>query len=116
MIIAYDLNSLQESSLLGVLREHHEALGWTMEDLKGISPSICQHRIHLEENVNPCLDPQRRLNPHMDEVVRGDVIKWLDVGIAYPTSDSRWVSPVQVILKKSGITVIPNEENELVPT
>ena len=87
-----------------------------MADIKGISPSICQHRIHLEENSNPCRDPQRRLNPHMAEVVRGDVIKWIDVGIAYPISDSKWVSPVQVVPKKSGITVVCNEENELVPT
>ncbi|CAL9003697.1 unnamed protein product, partial [Prunus brigantina] len=52
----------------------------------------------------------------MKEVVRTEVLKLLDVGIIYPISDSKWVSPVHVVPKKSGITVIKNEENELVPT
>ncbi|CAL2230185.1 unnamed protein product [Prunus armeniaca] len=52
----------------------------------------------------------------MKEVVRKEVMKLLDVGIIYPISDSKWVSPVQVVPKKSGITVVKNEANELVPT
>ncbi|XP_016652563.1 PREDICTED: RNA-directed DNA polymerase homolog [Prunus mume] len=64
----------------------------------------------------PKRDAQRRLNPNMKEVVRKEVMKLLDVGIIYPTSDSKWVSPVQVVPKKSGITVVKNEANELVPT
>jgi len=59
---------------------------------------------------------QRRLNPNMKEVVRNEVIKLLDNGIIYPTSDSKWVSPTQVVSKKSGVTVITNEKNELIPT
>jgi len=42
----------------------------------------------------------------MKEVVQKEVVKLLDAGIIYPISDSQWVSPVQVIPKKSGITVI----------
>ena len=60
--------------------------------------------------------PQRRLNPHMQEVVRGEVLKLLQAGIIYPISDSLWVSPSQVVLKKSGITVIQNEKGEEVST
>ena len=116
MIIASDLNSDEEKVLLATLREHREAIGWTIADIKGISPSIVQHCIHLEDNASPTRDPQRRLNPPMKEVVRGDVIKWLDSGIIYPISDSKWVSPVQVVPKKSGITVVRNDEVELVPT
>lgn len=52
----------------------------------------------------------------MQKVVRDEVLRLLDVGIIYPISDSKWVSPVQVVPKKSGITVIKNGENELVPT
>ena len=52
----------------------------------------------------------------MKEVVREEVLKLLDVGIIYPISDSQWVSPVQVVPKKSGITVVENEKNELIPT
>ena len=56
------------------------------------------------------------MNPHVSEVVKTDIIKWLDNGIVYPISDSPWVSPIQVVPKKSGITVVRNDEDELVPT
>ena len=59
---------------------------------------------------------QRRLNPNMKEVVRNEVIKLLDNRIIYPISDSKWVSPTQVIPKKFGVTVITNEKNELIPS
>jgi hypothetical protein len=52
----------------------------------------------------------------MKEVVRNEVIKLLDNGIIYPISDSKWVSPTQVVPKKSGVIVITNEKNELIPT
>ncbi|XP_062075251.1 uncharacterized protein LOC133779290, partial [Humulus lupulus] len=69
-----------------------------------------------KENAKTSRECQRRLNPNMKEVVREEVIKLLDVGIIYPISDSQWVSPVQVVPKKSGITVVENEKNELIPT
>ena len=49
----------------------------------------------------------------MKEVVRKEVLKWLDVGVIYPISDSAWVSPVQVVPKKEGTTVIKTENNTL---
>jgi hypothetical protein len=52
----------------------------------------------------------------MKEVVKNEVIKLLDNGIIYPISDSKWVSPTQVVPKKSGVTMITNEKNELIPT
>ena len=53
----------------------------------------------------------------MKEVVKNKVIiKLLDNGIIYPISDSKWVSPTQTVPKKSGVTVITNEKNELIPT
>jgi hypothetical protein len=48
-IIASDLHVAQEEKLLDVLREHKEAIGWTIEDIKGISPSVVMHKIHLEK-------------------------------------------------------------------
>ena len=87
-----------------------------MADIKGISPSIVQHQIHLTEDAKPRKDPQRRLNLIMTETVRKDILKCLDNGIIYPISDSTWVSPVHVVPKKSGITVVQNDEDELVPT
>src|SRR4029450_10239859 len=51
VIIASNLTNDQEMKLLVVLKEHKEAIGWSVADLKGIDPSICMHRIHLEEDA-----------------------------------------------------------------
>ena len=116
VVISSHLDKDQEDKLINVLKEHKDAIGWTIADIKGIDPLICTHRIHLEENAKPSRQPQRRLNPNMTEVVRAEVLKLLDVGIIYPISDSQWVSPTQVVPKKSGVTIVANADNELVPT
>lgn len=115
VIIVIGLTSYEEDSSIEVLKEHKTGLGWTIADIKRISPSMCMHRILMEEDSKPSRDAQRRLNPNMKEVVRAEVLKLLDVGIIYPILDSKWVSPVQVVPKKSRITVVKNEKNELVP-
>ena len=116
VIISSSLELYQENKLLEILRTHRTALGWTIADIKGISPLICTHRIHLEEDVKPSRQPQRRLNPIMKEVVKKEVLKLLDIGVIYPIADIKWVSPTQVVLKKSRVTVVANENNELIPT
>ena len=116
VIISSKLDAFQEQRLVDMLREHKSALGWTIADIKGISPLICSHHINLEDGVNPRRDPQRRLNPTMKEVVKNEVLKLLDAGIIYPVADSKWVSPTQVVPKKSGVTVVENEKGALVPT
>ncbi|CAN6562574.1 unnamed protein product [Malus baccata var. baccata] len=116
VIISSSLTAQEEDKLIRVLKEHKSAIGWTLADIKGISPTTCMHRILLEEGAKPYREAQRRLNPPMLEVVKKEVIKLLDCGVIYPISDSRWVSPVQVVPKKSGVTVVKNEEQELVPT
>ena len=70
----------------------------------------------MEEDVKPSRQPQRRLNPIMKEVVKKEVLKLLDVGVIYPIADSKWVSPTQVVPKKSGVTVVANENNVVIPT
>ena len=64
----------------------------------------------------PRRDPQRRLNPLMQEAVKTEILKLLDNGIIYPISDSQWVSPVHAVPKKAGFTVVENEKKELVQT
>ncbi|KAL4290902.1 hypothetical protein GQ457_14G014410 [Hibiscus cannabinus] len=116
VIISSKLQADQEERLIATLRQHKEALGWTIADIKGISPTICMHKILLDDNHKPTVDAQRRLNKAMKDVVRKEILKWLDACIIYPISDSEWVSPVQCVPKKGGITVISNEKNELIPT
>ena len=98
-----------------VLRKHRAALGYTLDDLKGISPTLCQHKINMEPDAKPIVDHQRRLNPKMKEVVRMEILKLLEAGIIYPIADSRWVSPVHCVPKKGGIIVVPNDKYELIP-
>ncbi|RVW67350.1 hypothetical protein CK203_065029 [Vitis vinifera] len=102
----------QEKCLLEVLKRCKKAIGWQISDLKGISPLVCTHHIYMEEEAKPICQPQRRLNPHLQEVVRTEVLKLLQAGIIYPISDSPWVSPTQVVPKKSGITVVRMRKGE----
>ena len=116
VIISHALTEIEEQKLLQILRKYKEAIAWSIEDLKGISPSICMHKILLNDDAKTSIKHQRRLNLVMKEVVRKEVLKWLNAGFIYAISDSSWVSPVYVVPKKGGFTVIRNEENELIPT
>ena len=116
VIISARLSDTEEQRLLKILKKHKESIAWSIEELKGTSPSICMHKILLEETSRPSVEHQRRLNPVMKEVVRKEVLKLLNAGFIYAISDSPWVSPVHVVPKKGGFTVIRNEKNELIPT
>ena len=52
----------------------------------------------------------------MKEVVKKEVLKLMDVGVIYPIADSKWVSPTQVVPKKSGVTIVANEHNKFITT
>ncbi|XLT87226.1 hypothetical protein HN873_008979 [Arachis hypogaea] len=116
VIIARELTSQQEEQLLDVLRKHKKAIGWSLADIVGINPQVCEHRIFLEEGARPVRQPQRRLNSTILEVVKKEVTRLLEAGIIYHISDSEWVSPVQVVPKKSGVTTVKNEHGELIET
>nr|GEU86255.1 reverse transcriptase domain-containing protein [Tanacetum cinerariifolium] len=70
----------------------------------------------LLEDKKPVVQKQRRLNLNMQEVVKKEIVKLLDTDIIYPIPDSPWVSPIHFVPKKRGITVVTNENDELVPT
>jgi hypothetical protein len=97
-----------------VLKAHRPAIGYPLDDLKGISLDLCMHKINLEEDAMHVVDYQHLLNPKLKEVVRKGVIKLMEAGIIYPIADSEWVSLVHCVPKKGGITVVPNNVNELV--
>ena len=112
IIVNASLNEGETEKLLNILKKYPKVIGYTIEDIKGINPSLCMHKILLEEDYKPSIEHQRRLNPNMKEVVKKEVLKLLDAGVIYPISYSKWVSPVQVVSKKGGLTVIKNEKNE----
>src|SRR5215216_4503097 len=115
VITSANLSENEEEGLLKILKKHHAAIGYTLDDLKGISPTLCQHKIDMEPDAKPIVDHQRRLNPKIKEEVRTEILNLLEAGIIYPIADSRWVSPVHCVPKKVGITVVPNDKNELIP-
>ncbi|GJR92421.1 reverse transcriptase domain-containing protein [Tanacetum coccineum] len=116
VIIAKNLKDEDKTALIKVLKSHKRAIAWKISDIKGINPQFCTHKILMEENAKPVVQHQRRVNPKIHEVIKQEVIKLLDAGLIYPISDSPWVSPVHCVPKKGGITVVKNEDNELIPT
>ena len=86
VVISSLLSTSQENSLLDILKENKQAIGWKITYLSRISPTVCTHHIYLEEEAKAVRQPQRRLNPHMQEVVRAEVLKLLQVSIIYPIS------------------------------
>ncbi|XP_023638462.1 uncharacterized protein LOC111830511 [Capsella rubella] len=116
VIVNATLSNEELELLVTELRKYRRAIGYSLDDIKGISPSLCMHRINLENESYSSIEPQRRLNPNLKEVVKKEILKLLNAGVIYPISDSTWVSPVHCVPKKGGITVIKNEKDELIPT
>nr|GEW29310.1 DNA-directed DNA polymerase [Tanacetum cinerariifolium] len=116
VIISKKLKDEEKSAFLKVLKSHKRAITWKIFDIKGIDPHFYTHKILMEDDFKPAVQHQRRVNPKNHEVIKKEVIKLLDAGLIYPISDSPWVSPVHCVPKKGGMTVVENEDNELLPT
>ncbi|GJS55657.1 ribonuclease H-like domain-containing protein [Tanacetum coccineum] len=86
IIISYELSEKEKTSLLQVLEKRKGAIAWKMSDIKGISQDGGEN----------------------------EIVKLLDSGLIYPISDSSWVSPIHVVPKKGGMTVVLNDNNELI--
>ncbi|GJU98273.1 reverse transcriptase domain-containing protein [Tanacetum coccineum] len=116
VIITKDLSDDEKTILIKVLKSRKQAIAWKLSDIKGINLEFCSHKILLEEDYEPSVQHQRRVNPKIHDVIKKEVEKLLDAGLIYPISDSPWVSPVHYVPKKGGMTVVTNDDNELVPT
>ena len=80
VIISSQLDNDMEVKLLGVLKKNFEEFSWSIDDIKGIGPSKCMHKIMIKEDHAPSIEHQRRLNLAMKEVMKREVLKWLQVG------------------------------------
>nr|GEZ27540.1 reverse transcriptase domain-containing protein [Tanacetum cinerariifolium] len=116
VIIAKDLSVEEKTALITVLKSHKRAIAWKLSDIKGTDPKFCTHKILMEDDFEPAVQHQRRVNPKIHDVIKNEVLKLLNAGLIYLISDSPWVSPVHYVPKKGGFTVVENEENELIPT
>lgn len=90
-------------------------MGWTLADIKGFSPTVCMHRILLEDKAKPIRQTQHHLDPLMMEVIQKKMQKLLDVNVIYPISDIDPLSLVHLVPTKIVITVDKNGKEELVP-
>nr|GEV04175.1 reverse transcriptase domain-containing protein [Tanacetum cinerariifolium] len=116
VIIAKNLKDVEREALINVLKSHKRAIAWKTSEIKGIDSRFCTHKILMEDDYKPAVQSQRRVNPKIYDVIKKEVIKLLDAGMIYPIFDSPWVSPIHCVPKKGGMTVVANENNELIPT
>ncbi|XP_070046865.1 uncharacterized protein [Nicotiana tomentosiformis] len=100
VIIFADLTGTQEQKLVELLSKYKKSIGWSIADIQGISTAICMHKILLDENSKPVVQPQHKLNKNLEEVVHKEIIKLLEAGVIFPISDSQWTSSVQVVPKR----------------
>ncbi|GJW26904.1 reverse transcriptase domain-containing protein [Tanacetum coccineum] len=107
VIISKDLSQDEKTSLINVLKNRKQAIAWKLSDIRGIDPEFCSHKILLEDDYEPSVQHQRRVNPKIHDVIKKEVEKLLDAGLIYPISDSPWVSPVHCVPKKGGYFQIP---------
>nr|GFB23813.1 reverse transcriptase domain-containing protein [Tanacetum cinerariifolium] len=115
-IIAKDLSVEEKTALITILKSHKRAIAWKLFDIKGINPEFCTHKILMEEDFEPSVQHQRRVNPKIHDVIKQEVIKLFEAGLIYLIYDSPWVSQVHCVPKKGGFTVVENEDKELIPT
>ncbi|GJV67051.1 reverse transcriptase domain-containing protein [Tanacetum coccineum] len=91
VIIAKDLSVDEKTALIKVLKSRKRAIAWKLSDIKGINPEFCSHKILMEEDYEPAVQHQRRVNPKIHDVIKKEVEKLLDAGLIYPISDSPWI-------------------------
>nr|GFA24801.1 hypothetical protein [Tanacetum cinerariifolium] len=90
VIIAKDLSDKEKTALITVLKSHKQAIAWKLSDIKGINPEFCTHKILMEDDFEPTVQHQRRVDPKIHGVIKKEVLKLLDGGLIYPISDSPW--------------------------
>jgi uncharacterized protein YejL (UPF0352 family) len=88
VIISDKLNEQETAKLIAVLEKHRSVFGYSLQDLKGISPTLCTRRISIDPDSIPSQEPQRRLNNAMREVMKKEVLKLLHARIVYPIPHS----------------------------
>nr|GEW21183.1 hypothetical protein [Tanacetum cinerariifolium] len=116
VIIAKDLKDVEKEALINVLKSHKRAIAWKISNIKGIDPRFYTYKILMKEYYKVAVQSQRSVNSKIHDIIKKEVIKLLDADMIYPISDSPWVSPIYCVPKKRGMTVVANENNELILT
>ena len=95
-------DSSHEEKLIQLLRKCQKGFACDYTDMHEIHPETCTHHIYMDSNIKPVRQPQRQMNPMLQDIVREELQKLLKVNFIYPISDSQWVSPLAIIPKKNG--------------
>ena len=82
--------------------EFRDIFAWSYEDLKGIPPHIAMHSIPLEPGTVPVRQKERRMNPHLQLLVKAELEKLIRAGFIFPIELTTWVSPIVIVKKKNG--------------
>ena len=96
------LSTSQEKELCSLLKKHLDAFAWSYKEMKGVHPLVYTHHICIKKDCKPVMQPQRRMNPTLKDIVKEELQILLDAGFIYPISDSEWVSPLVLVPKKNG--------------
>nr|GEV47371.1 reverse transcriptase domain-containing protein [Tanacetum cinerariifolium]GEY03507.1 reverse transcriptase domain-containing protein [Tanacetum cinerariifolium] len=115
VIISSHLSKENKNKLVSVLKRHKQAFAWKTTNIPRICPSFCKHKIQLLEDKKPVVQKKKIKYKHARSYKK-EIVKLIDTGIIYPITDSPWVSRIQCVPKKGGITVVTNKINELVLT
>ena len=68
--------------------------------MKGLDPTLYTHRIYISLDCKPIRKPQHRINPALQDIVKNELQKLLNVGFIYPILDSQWVSLLVIVPEK----------------
>nr|GEU72285.1 hypothetical protein [Tanacetum cinerariifolium] len=91
VIIVKDLSNEEKAALKMVFMSHKRAIAWKLFDIKGIDPKFCTHKNVMEDDFEPVVQHQSRVNPKIHVVIKNEVLKLFDAGLIYTISDSPWI-------------------------
>nr|GEZ65631.1 reverse transcriptase domain-containing protein [Tanacetum cinerariifolium] len=70
VIIAKNLSVEEKPALIKVLKSHKQAIAWKLSDIKGNNLKFCTHKIIMEDDIEPAVQHQRRVNPKIHDVIK----------------------------------------------
>ncbi|GKF54917.1 hypothetical protein Tco_0165257, partial [Tanacetum coccineum] len=94
VVISFALSIVEKTRLLEVIQNQKGAIAWSIADIKEVDSSFCTHKILVEDEFKPSVQPQRRVNPNIKESVG---------------------KPCPGCPKEGGMTIVKNEKDELIP-
>ncbi|KAL3701345.1 hypothetical protein R1sor_019367 [Riccia sorocarpa] len=92
----------QKKGIIKLLKDYSRVFAWTYEDMKGVPPEICQHKIKLLPSAKPLVQRPYRMNHNYAETVKKEIEKLKEADFIYPVKEYDWLSPIVIVSKKNG--------------